>query len=39
MKVNARFIRAGDQDRDNDDQANKSNLLENPFANSLLKDL
>ena len=39
MKVNARFIRAGNQDRDNDDQADKSDLPKNLFANSPLKDL
>jgi len=38
-KVNARFVKAGDQDRDNDDQADKSDPPENPFADGRLKDL
>ncbi len=38
-KVNAGFVKAGDQDGDNDDQADKSDPPENPFADGPLKDL
>ena len=38
-KVNAGFVKAGDQDRDSDDQADKSDPPESPFADSPLKDL
>jgi hypothetical protein len=38
-KINAGFVKAGDQDRDGDDQADKSDPPENPFAGGPLKDL
>ena len=38
-KVNAGFVRAGDQDGDDDDQADKSDPPENPFTDGSLKDL
>lgn len=38
-RVIAGFVKAGDQDRENDDQADKSDPPENPFAEGPLKDL
>ncbi len=38
-KVNARFVRASDQDSDNNNQADKSDPPKNLFTNSSLKDL
>ncbi len=38
-RVNAGFVKAGDQDGEEDDRANKSDPPENPFTDSPLKDL
>jgi transposase InsO family protein len=38
-KITAGFVRTGDQDGEHDDQADKSDPPENPFADSPLKDL
>ncbi len=38
-RINARFIKAGDQDGETDDPADKSELPENPFVEEPLRSL